>query len=106
MERHGYPKIMKAAKGKGSVEDGIEFLKMFDIVVHPRCIHTIRELENYSFKVDPLTDEVTPILADKDNHVIDSLRYACEAARKAQIDIPGQWKSGLSPEVLDEVIGY
>lgn len=106
MKRHGFPKIMKAAKGRGSVEDGIEFLKMFDIVVHPRCVHTKLELENYSFKVDPLTNEVTPILADKDNHVIDSLRYACEAVRKAQLDIPGQWKSGLSPEVLDEVIGY
>jgi len=106
MKRHGFPKIMKSAKGKGSIYDGIEFLKSFEIVVHPRCVHTKIELENYSFKVDPLTGEVTPILADKDNHVIDSLRYACEAVRKAQIDIPGQWQSGLSPEVLDEVIGY
>jgi phage terminase large subunit len=24
-----------------------------------------------------------PILEDKDNHVIDALRYACEGARKA-----------------------
>ena len=37
----------------------------------------------YSFKLDPLTNEVTNILEDKHNHVIDALRYALEGARKA-----------------------
>ena len=83
MQRHGYPKLGRATKGPGSVEDGIEFLKSFDIVVHPRCTHTIDELTLYSFKTDPLTGTVLPQLADKDNHVIDALRYACEGARKA-----------------------
>lgn len=84
MLKHGFPKIMPAVKGPGSVEDGIEFLKSFDIVVHPRCKHTIDELSLYSFKTDPLTGLVLPVLADKDNHVIDALRYACEGARRAR----------------------
>jgi phage terminase large subunit len=84
MQRHGYPKINRAVKGAGSLEEGIEFLKTFDIVVHPRCIHTIDELTLYSYKKDPLTDEVLPILEDKANHVIDALRYACEGIRKAR----------------------
>lgn len=83
MQRHGFPKINRAIKGPGSIEDGIEFLKSFDIVVHPRCVHTSDELTHYSFKTDPLTGEVLPILQDKKNHVIDALRYACEGARKA-----------------------
>lgn len=83
MSKHGFPKITYARKGAGSVEDGIEFLKSFDIVVHPRCVETIKELTLYSFKVDPLTDRVTPILQDKNNHVIDALRYACEGVRNA-----------------------
>lgn len=83
MQKNGFPKIMPAVKGPGSVEDGIEFLKSFDIVVHPRCKHTIDELTMYSFKTDPLTGAVLPVLADKDNHVIDALRYACEGARRA-----------------------
>jgi phage terminase large subunit len=82
MQRNGFPKIMPAVKGAGSVEDGIEFLKSFDIVVHPRCKHTIDELSLFSFKTDPLTGQVLPVLADKDNHVIDALRYACEGARR------------------------
>lgn len=84
MRRHGYPKINAATKGKGSIEDGIEFLKSFDIVVHPRCIHTIDELTHYSWKVDDLTEEILPILEDKNNHVIDALRYACEGLRRAE----------------------
>ena len=84
MQKHGFPKINAAIKGAKSLEEGIEFLKSFDIVVHPRCVHTIDELTLYSYKVDPLTDEVLPILEDKDNHVIDALRYACEAIRRAQ----------------------
>jgi len=82
MRNHGFPKINSATKGAGSVEDGIEFLKSYDIVVHPRCKHLIDELTLYSYKTDPLTGEVLPILADKNNHVIDSLRYACEAIRR------------------------
>jgi phage terminase large subunit len=83
MRRNGFPRINSAIKGPGSLEDGIEFLKSFDIVVHPRCVHLIDELTLYSYKTDPLTGQVMPVLADKDNHVIDSLRYACEGARKA-----------------------
>lgn len=84
MQKHGYPKINKAIKGTGSIEDGIEFLKSFDIVVHPRCTHVIDELTMYSFEIDDLTGQVLPRLADKNNHTIDALRYACEGARKAK----------------------
>lgn len=84
MQKHGFPKMHAALKGAKSLEEGIEFLRSFDIVVHPRCVHTIDELTMYSYKTDPLTGEVIPILEDKDNHVIDSLRYACEGARRTQ----------------------
>ena len=82
MQKHGYPKINHAAKGKGSVEEGIAFLQSYDIVVHPRCQHVIDELTLYSYKKDPLTDKVLPVLEDKHNHCIDALRYACEGIRK------------------------
>lgn len=90
MRSHGFPKINSATKGSGSVEDGIEFLKSFDIVVHPRCVHTIDELTLYRYKTDPLTDELLPLLEDKNNHVIDALRYACEGVRRAQRVKPKQ----------------
>lgn len=83
MQRNGFPKIMSAVKGAKSLEEGVEFLKSFDIVVHPRCKHLIDELTLYAYKTDKLTAQVLPVLDDKDNHVIDALRYACEGARRA-----------------------
>lgn len=82
MQKHGFPKVMAAVKGARSLEEGVQFLQSFDIVVHPRCKHLIDELTLYSYKRDKLTDLVLPMLEDKDNHVIDALRYACEAARR------------------------
>jgi phage terminase large subunit len=83
MQKNGFPKIMAAVKGPKSLEEGVEFLKSFDIVVHPRCKHLVDELSLYSYKTDPLTAQVLPVLDDKDNHLIDALRYACEGARRA-----------------------
>ena len=80
LRRNGYPKITAAIKGARSIEEGIEFLRSYDIVVHPRCKHTIDELTAYSYQVDQITGKPTPLLADKDNHVIDALRYALEGA--------------------------
>lgn len=88
LRKNGFPKIVSAIKGTRSVEEGVEFLKSFDIIVHPRCTHTADELAAYSYKVDDLTGEVLPVLADKDNHVIDALRYALEGARRAQASEP------------------
>ena len=82
MRKNGFPKIMGAVKGPRSLEEGIEFLKNYDIVVHPRCLHTIDELTLYSYKTDPLTGKILPLLEDKKNHVIDALRYACEGVRR------------------------
>jgi phage terminase large subunit len=84
LRRHGFPKILPAIKGARSLEEGVEFLKSYDIVVHPRCKHLIDELTLYSYKTDPLTGLVMPILEDKNNHAIDALRYACEGVRRAQ----------------------
>jgi phage terminase large subunit len=83
MKRHGFPRIVPSIKGAGSVEDGIEFLKNHDIVVHPRCIHTIDELSTYAYKIDEKTQEILPVLADKKNHLIDALRYALESTRRS-----------------------
>lgn len=105
LRKHGFPKIQAAVKGARSLEEGVEFLKSFDIVVHPRCKHLIDELTLYSYKTDPLTNLVLPVLEDKDNHVIDALRYACEGARRASAvtkrepikTMPGQgsgWMNG------------
>jgi phage terminase large subunit len=83
LQRHGFPNVKPAKKGANSVVEGVEFLKGYDIVVHPDCVHTIDELTMFSFKVDPKTQEVLPVLVDAKNHVIDANRYAVEPLRRA-----------------------
>jgi phage terminase large subunit len=83
MRARGF-RITGAKKGENSVRDSVEFLKSYDIVVHPDCQHTIDELSLYCCRVDKQTDEILPELADKHNHVIDALRYAVEGLRRSQ----------------------
>ena len=77
IKRKGF-NIKAAKKGKDSVIEGVEFLKNYTLVVHPRCKHVIDELGLYSYKTDKLTGEILPILEDKNNHTIDAIRYALE----------------------------
>lgn len=77
LKRHGLPRSEAVEKWKGSVEDGIAFLRSFrEIIVHPRCTNTIKEMRLYSYKVDRLTGDVLPTLVDAHNHYIDAIRYA------------------------------
>lgn len=76
LRRHGY-NIDGAEKWPDSIEEGINFIKSFDkVVIDPRCKHTADEFRLYSYKTDRLTDEVLPVILDKNNHTIDALRYA------------------------------
>lgn len=77
LKRHGLPKSVAVEKWKGSVEDGIAFMRSFrEIVVHPRCSGTIKEMRLYSYKVDRLSGDALPVIVDANNHYIDAIRYA------------------------------
>jgi phage terminase large subunit len=66
-------------KGKGSVDEGIEWLKSFKkIIIHPRCEELIKEMGLYSKKIDKHTEQILPVIVDENNHYIDALRYAME----------------------------
>lgn len=70
-------KIKACPKWKGSVEDGIEYIRSFrKIYVHTRCKHTYEEFKFYSYKQDKNTGDILPVVLDKDNHYMDALRYA------------------------------
>ena len=79
LKRHGLQKIVGVQKGKGSVEDGVEFIKSFDkVIIHPDCKNVADEFRLYSYKTDRLSGDILPILIDANNHWIDALRYALE----------------------------
>lgn len=77
--------IIGAKKGKGSVEDGIQFLRGFEeIIIHPRCRGATDNFANYKWKQDRITQEILPIPADGSDHWPDSARYALEDYMKAK----------------------
>lgn len=83
LKRKGLPRIIGCEKGKGSIEDGIAFMKSHrEIIVHPRCKETQNEMALYSYKVDRLTGDIMPSIVDAYNHFCDSLRYSLEPAMK------------------------
>lgn len=66
-----------AKKGPGSIEYGIKFLQGLEIIIHPRCKAFKAEINKYKYKEDK-NGNVLPIPVDKDNHLIDALRYGME----------------------------
>lgn len=73
----GLTRIRPAKKGPDSIRAGILKLQDYEIIVHPRCEHTIIELNNYVW--DTNTDgKITNEPIDDYNHLMDPLRYACE----------------------------
>lgn len=94
LKRKGLPRIKPCEKGKGSVEDGIEFIRSFDkVIIHPRCTNTAKEFRLYSYKTDRHTEDILPVPLDDYNHAIDAIRYALEPAMKRR-------GLNLSPDVL------
>ena len=71
--------IRGVEKGKGSVDDGIEFLRSFEeIIIHARCPNTYRDFDNYRWRVDRITGQVLPKPEDGSDHSPDACRYALE----------------------------
>lgn len=76
MKNMGF-RIESCVKGPGSVEDGIKYLRSFKkIVVHSRCKKLIDNLEKYSYKVNPKTDEILEIVVKENDDYVDALRYS------------------------------
>lgn len=76
IKRDGIYRIRPAKKGKDSIVQGIAFMQQYHLVVDDRCVKTIEELENYTYKKDRQSGEYTNEPVDAYNHEIDATRYA------------------------------
>lgn len=83
VKNKGLPRSVPADKGRGSVEDGIQFIRSFRrVYIHPRCKNTLEEFRNYSWKIDRLSGQILDIPVDTFNHYCDALRYSLEPLMK------------------------
>jgi phage terminase large subunit len=66
-----------AAKGKDSVNFGIQWMQQQTIVIGSNCINAQNEISTYHWKEDA-GGNAMPVPVDKNNHLIDAGRYAHE----------------------------
>ena len=78
IKRLGVTRIRPSVKGKGSINQGIQKLQQYNIIVHSQCRQVITELQNYSWKKNNTTGEYINAAEDKWNHTLDALRYSLQ----------------------------
>lgn len=84
---------LAAKKGPDSLMHGIQWLRAQEIVVDVRCTNMVRELTLYQWKRDRDGQSIRQP-QDRDNHLIDALRYALESemtARYAAVQARPAW---------------
>lgn len=73
----GLSNIKAARKGKDSINNGIDYLQDFKIIIHPRCVNTLTEISNYTWDKDKFGKKINKPIDDF-NHIMDAMRYAME----------------------------
>jgi len=68
---------LPAIKGADSINRGIRWLQGYEIVVHKNCQNFINEISQYCWLKDKYGNAMAKPV-DKDNHLLDALRYATE----------------------------
>lgn len=84
------PRVIDVIKGPGSVMQGIQYILQYEIIVDERCVKTIEELENYTWKKDRATNEYINDPVDSYNHCLDAVRYAVQDRifqKKKELDV-------------------
>lgn len=74
----GLRHIRAARKGKDSVNNGIQYIQDYHIIIHPRCVNFLTEISNYTWDTDKQTGEKINQPIDDFNHLMDAMRYALE----------------------------
>lgn len=75
-------KKTKRAKEKSYVCGQIDWLKQRNIYVHPSCVNTIKELQQWKWQKDEKTGEYLDVPVDFQDDAMAALRYGIESWRK------------------------
>lgn len=92
-------------KGNNSIQQGIKFLQQFEIIIHHSCVNFYNEISSYHFKKDS-NGNILPEPVDKNNHLLDSARYAMGIyfGDNIQLDLPPFRNINILEESKDNTI--
>lgn len=71
----GIIRVHASRKGKDSINNGIQRIQDFHIVVHPRCVNFLTEISTYQWNTDNKTGVLINKPVDYNNHLMDAMRY-------------------------------
>lgn len=80
----GISNIKGARKGKDSVNNGIDHIQDFEIIIHPKCVNFLTEISNYTWDQDKFGKKINKPIGDF-NHLMDAMRYGMEDLIKGKI---------------------
>lgn len=100
LRRAGFKRIISAKKGPGSVISGIKKVASFEIHCDPHSQNLIDEYNSYCWKVDKDIPE------DRNNHLLDALRYALSIDKPGQIVAYGASSYNRSRATQEEAERY
>lgn len=81
-------RIRGARKGRDSINNGIQQIQDYRIVVHPRCVNFLTELSLYSWATDKFGSRLN-VPIDESNHLMDAMRYGMESGHTAYNAVAG-----------------
>ena len=69
--------VKGASKGKDSINNGVQWIQDFKIIIHPRCVNFLTEISNYTWDKDKFGNKINKPIDDF-NHLMDAMRYGLE----------------------------
>ena len=78
LQELGIRRVQSVRKGKDSVQFGIQYIQGFEIIINPKCVNFIKEINNYTWSKDNKTGKSLNKPIDEYNHLLDAMRYALE----------------------------
>lgn len=73
----GIYNIRECRKGRDSINNGIQFIQDYHIIIHPRCVNFLTEIGLYRWDEDKSGKKLNKPV-DEFNHLMDAMRYALE----------------------------
>ncbi|WP_419962090.1 PBSX family phage terminase large subunit [Psychrobacillus sp. BM2] len=73
----GMKNIKRARKGPDSINNGIQTIQDYKIIIHPSCVNFLTEITNYTWAQDKFGKKMNKPIDDF-NHMMDAMRYALE----------------------------
>lgn len=80
-------KVLAGATKKTYINSQIDWLKQRKIYIHPSCINTIKEIQQWKWKKDKETNQYIDEPVDINDDAMAALRYGCTTQMQQQVSL-------------------